>query len=345
MTVTHAAAFIAVPLVYCPMRSRRLMRSSMKTSTTGSSTPFATCERYMTGIERDAAADVHVYQVEIAGRHAQEVEVVHAHDLRARGVDDLPVEEHLADPERGLRREPAPGHQALDRDAQPDGGGLERLDVPAAGRQPEGLEAAAADEERRDRGEGLGEGDGEVVEAPDGVAVGIKDRAAVQRRVEEEGVVVRHRASTRALVAVGLGGLRLLLRRFPLLPELGNATPGYLDRLADLLQGAVDVLDRRVPVPLVGGLGCLQVVPRDLELLLGGEHLVVPARAGGPHGEEQDGGGERSPRHRSATSVASAALLPSGSRACAPCACPCARASAPCARFSAPSSRPSRAPP
>src|SRR5437867_3747950 len=50
MTVTHAAAFIAVPLVYCPMRSRRLMRSSMKTRTTGSSTPFATCERYMTGI-------------------------------------------------------------------------------------------------------------------------------------------------------------------------------------------------------------------------------------------------------------------------------------------------------
>src|SRR5207245_1328531 len=91
----------------------------------------------------------------------------------------------------------------------------------------------------------------------------------------------------------GRGGLRLLLRRFPLLPELGNATPGDLDRLADFLQGAVDVLDRRVPVPLVGGLGCLQVVPRDLELLLGGEHLVVPARAGGPHGEEQDGGERR----------------------------------------------------
>src|SRR5437016_456093 len=107
---------------------------------------------------------------------------------------------------------------------------------------------------------------------PTALPSGSQDRAAVQRRVEEEGVVVRHRASTRVLVAVGLGGLRLLLRRFPLLPELGNATPGDLDRLADLLQGAVDVLDRRVPVPLVGGLGCLQVVPRDLELLLGGEH-------------------------------------------------------------------------
>src|SRR5439155_11308722 len=47
------------------------------------------------------------------------------------------------------------------------------------------------------------------------------------------------------LVAVGLGGLRLLLRRLPLLPELGNATPGALDRLADLPQGPVDVLDRR----------------------------------------------------------------------------------------------------
>src|SRR5438552_17361975 len=42
------------------------------------------------------------------------------------------------------------------------------------------------------------------------------------------------------LVAVGLGGLRLLLRRLPLLPELGNATPGDLDRLADLPQGPVD---------------------------------------------------------------------------------------------------------
>src|SRR5207245_1727494 len=83
-------------------------------------------------------------------------------------------------------------------------------------------------------------------------------------------------------------------------------------RLTDLPQGLVDVVHRRTPVSLVGGVSRLQVIPRDLELLLGGEHLVVPAGAGGPHGEEQGGGGERSPRHGSATSVASAALLPSG---------------------------------
>src|SRR5438034_10851670 len=105
----------------------------------------------------------------------------------------------------------------------------------------------------------------------------------------------RVRPAAGTLVAVGLGGLWLLLRRLPLLPELGNATPGDLDRLADLPQGLVDVVHRRTPVSLVGGVSRLQVVPRDLELLLGGEHLVVPAGAGGPHGEEQGGGGERNP--------------------------------------------------
>src|SRR5262249_18725705 len=48
-TVTHAAAFMAAPFVCAPIRSRRLMSSSMKTSTIGKSTPFATCDRDMTG--------------------------------------------------------------------------------------------------------------------------------------------------------------------------------------------------------------------------------------------------------------------------------------------------------
>src|SRR5882724_1487308 len=68
-----------------------------------------------------------------------------------------------------------------------------------------------------------------------------------------------------ALLLGGMAAARLAARVF--------------DALVDLLERLVDVLHRGAPVAGVFGLGRPQVVLGELQLLLRGEHLVVPGRA------------------------------------------------------------------
>jgi len=54
------------------------------------------------------------------------------------------IEQDLADPERGFRRQPTPGNQPRDRPAQADGGPVHRLDVAPARGERKRLDPAAA---------------------------------------------------------------------------------------------------------------------------------------------------------------------------------------------------------